>query len=77
MPIFIESFSISDASTGPIETTYVSHLYFSDSLTADCVDIKFENGKMIQHKPSFGGGIIAVIKSKTVPDMEIQMHRVP
>ncbi len=38
-------------------------------LTADCVDIKFENGKMIQYKPSFGGGIIAVIKSKTVPDM--------
>ena len=24
---------------------------------------------MIQYKPSFGGGIIAVIKSKTVPDM--------
>jgi electron transfer flavoprotein alpha subunit len=38
-------------------------------LTADCVDIKMENGKMIQYKPSFGGGIIAVIKSKTEPDM--------
>ncbi len=38
-------------------------------LTADCVDIKMENGKMIQYKPSFGGGIIAVIKSKTDPDM--------
>lgn len=38
-------------------------------LTADCVDIKMENGKMVQYKPSFGGGIIAVIKSKTDPDM--------
>ena len=38
-------------------------------LTADCVDIKFESGKMVQYKPSFGGGIIAVIKSKTEPDM--------
>jgi electron transfer flavoprotein alpha subunit len=38
-------------------------------LTADCVDIKFYNGKMMQYKPSFGGGIIAVIRSKTEPDM--------
>jgi electron transfer flavoprotein alpha subunit len=38
-------------------------------LTADCVDIKLESGKLIQYKPSFGGGIIAVIKSKTEPDM--------
>ncbi len=37
-------------------------------LTADCVDIKLEDGKMIQYKPSFGGGIIAVIQSKTDPD---------
>ncbi len=38
-------------------------------LTADCVDIKFESRKMVQYKPSFGGGIIAIIKSKTEPDM--------
>jgi electron transfer flavoprotein alpha subunit len=38
-------------------------------LTADCVDIKLESGKMIQYKPAFGGGIIAVITSKTKPDM--------
>ncbi|WP_337860971.1 FAD-binding protein [Ferroplasma sp.] len=38
-------------------------------LTADCVDIKLNNGKLIQYKPSFGGGIIAVISSKTEPDI--------
>ena len=36
-------------------------------LTADCVDIKFESGKMVQYKPSFGGG----------HNMEIQVYRVP
>ncbi len=38
-------------------------------LTADCVDVSIEDDKMIQHKPSFGGGIIAVIRSKTSPDI--------
>ncbi len=38
-------------------------------LTADCVDISLKDGKMIQYKPSFGGGIIAVIRSKTSPDI--------
>ena len=38
-------------------------------LTADCVDIKYENGKLVQFKPAFGGGIIARILSKTKPGM--------
>ncbi len=38
-------------------------------LTADCVDIKYEDGKLIQFKPAFGGGIIARILSKTRPGM--------
>ena len=37
-------------------------------LTADCVDIKLEDSKMIQFKPAFGGGIIARIESKKIPD---------
>lgn len=38
-------------------------------LTADCVDISFENGSLIQYKPAFGGGIIAKIISKTKPQL--------
>ncbi len=38
-------------------------------LTADCVDIKIENGHLIQYKPAFGGSIIASIYSKTTPEM--------
>ena len=38
-------------------------------LTADCVDIKYENGELVQFKPAFGGGIIARILSKTKPGM--------
>ena len=38
-------------------------------LTADCVDLRIENGKLIQYKPAFGGGIIARIYSKTDPQM--------
>ncbi len=38
-------------------------------LTADCVDLRIENGKLIQYKPAFGGGIIAKIYSKTDPQM--------
>ena len=38
-------------------------------LTADCIDVKFTGKKLIQYKPSFGGGIIAEIESKTEPAM--------
>lgn len=38
-------------------------------LTADCVDIRYENGKLIQFKPAFGGGIVARIYSRTKPEM--------
>ena len=38
-------------------------------LTADCVDVKIENGHLMQYKPAFGGSIIASIYSKTTPEM--------
>lgn len=38
-------------------------------LTADCIDLAIQNGKMIQYKPAFGGGIVATITSKTRPSM--------
>ncbi|MCL4331969.1 MAG: FAD-binding protein [Candidatus Thermoplasmatota archaeon] len=36
-------------------------------LTADCVDLSFEDGRLVQHKPAFGGGVVARITSRTVP----------
>lgn len=38
-------------------------------LTADCVDLEIKDGKLIQYKPAFGGGIIASIYSRTDPQM--------
>lgn len=38
-------------------------------LTADCIKISYEDGKLIQYKPAFGGGIVARITSKTKPEM--------
>lgn len=38
-------------------------------LTADCVDLEVRNSQLIQHKPAFGGEIIAEIHSKTEPQM--------
>ncbi len=38
-------------------------------LTADCVDLKIQNGQLIQYKPAFGGNIIASIYSRTSPAM--------
>lgn len=38
-------------------------------LTADCVDIRYENGNLVQFKPAFGGGIVAKIYSRTKPEM--------
>ena len=33
-------------------------------LTADCIEIKVEEGKLIQKRPAFGGDVYAVIRSK-------------
>ncbi|MEM0157972.1 MAG: FAD-binding protein [Thermoplasmataceae archaeon] len=38
-------------------------------LTADCVDLAIENGRLVQYKPAFGGSIVATIYSKTRPEM--------
>lgn len=38
-------------------------------LTADCVDIEITDSRLVQHKPAFGGGIIASIYSRTDPQM--------
>lgn len=38
-------------------------------LTADCVDLEIHDGRLMQHKPAFGGGIIATIYSRTDPQM--------
>jgi electron transfer flavoprotein alpha subunit len=38
-------------------------------LTADCVDVDIEDGKLVQYKPAFGGGMVARIISKTRPQM--------
>ncbi len=38
-------------------------------LTADCVNLKVENGNLIQYKPAFGGGVVARITSKTKPEI--------
>jgi electron transfer flavoprotein alpha subunit len=38
-------------------------------LTADCIDLDVQNGKLIQFKPAFGGGMVARITSKSSPGM--------
>lgn len=38
-------------------------------LTADCIDVDVENGKLVQQKPAFGGGVVARILSKSSPQM--------
>lgn len=39
-------------------------------LTGDCIDLSFdEEGRLLQHKPAFGGQIVAPILSDTVPEM--------
>jgi electron transfer flavoprotein alpha subunit len=38
-------------------------------LTADCIDLTIENGLLVQHKPAFGGNIVAMILSRTFPQM--------
>jgi len=38
-------------------------------LTADCVDLDVRDGKLAQFKPAFGGSVVSVIYSKTLPYM--------
>ncbi|MEK6408610.1 MAG: FAD-binding protein [Acidobacteriota bacterium] len=39
-------------------------------LTADCIDLDVnEHGALVQHKPAFGGNIIALIYSRTLPQI--------
>lgn len=39
-------------------------------LTADCIDLDVNEGhQLIQHKPAFGGNIVALIYSKTIPQI--------
>jgi len=39
-------------------------------LTADCIDLDIdERGDLAQHKPAFGGNIVAMIYSRTLPQM--------
>jgi electron transfer flavoprotein alpha subunit len=39
-------------------------------LTADCIDLSLDdNGALVQHKPAFGGNIVALIYSRTLPQM--------
>jgi len=39
-------------------------------LTADCIDFDInEAGVLVQHKPAFGGNIVALIHSRTVPQI--------
>ena len=39
-------------------------------LTADCVDLDIdESGSLVQHKPAFGGNIVALIYSRTLPQI--------
>jgi electron transfer flavoprotein alpha subunit len=39
-------------------------------LTADCVDLDIsENGSLVQHKPAFGGNIVALIHSRMLPQI--------
>jgi electron transfer flavoprotein alpha subunit len=39
-------------------------------LTADCIDLEVnEYGELVQHKPAFGGNIVALIHSRTFPQI--------
>jgi len=39
-------------------------------LTADCIDLEIsDRGQLIQHKPAFGGNIVALIHSRTIPQI--------
>lgn len=55
-------------STGRDVAGYVS-AKLSLGLTADCIDLVWKDGKLVQYKPAFGGGVVARILSKTKPEM--------
>ena len=39
-------------------------------LTGDCIDVSLDHdGKLLQHKPAFGGSVVAPIVSRTRPEM--------
>jgi electron transfer flavoprotein alpha subunit len=39
-------------------------------LTGECVDLSIdEKGRLLQHKPAFGGSVVALIASRTMPEM--------
>lgn len=39
-------------------------------LTADCIGLEInDRGELVQHKPAFGGNIVALITSRTLPQM--------
>jgi electron transfer flavoprotein alpha subunit len=39
-------------------------------LTGDCIDLSFDrDGLLLQHKPAFGGTVVALIASRTRPEM--------
>jgi len=39
-------------------------------LTADCIDLSLDkSGELVQHKPAFGGNIVALIFSRTLPQI--------
>ena len=39
-------------------------------LTADCIDLEIDDrGQLVQHKPAFGGNIVALIRSRTIPQI--------
>ncbi|WP_033294948.1 FAD-binding protein [Amycolatopsis jejuensis] len=38
-------------------------------LTADCVGLHFSRGQLVQHKPAFGDGLLAMITSRTSPEL--------
>lgn len=38
-------------------------------LTADCIELEIQDGMLIQHKPAFGGGVVARIFSRSTPQM--------
>lgn len=39
-------------------------------LTGECIDLTVDgDGRVLQHKPAFGGSIVALIASRTVPEM--------
>jgi electron transfer flavoprotein alpha subunit len=45
-------------------------------LTADCIDLRVENGEFIQIRPAFTGNILAHIKTRSAPKITTVRYRV-